>query len=73
MIKEVPKQVIEAYTRQLGEVQEAAIRLRNQKRLTPADLIRFATMMDIEFKGPVEEWSCGPMQLFNYFLAQRSY
>ena len=69
----LPQDIIQAYVTELGEVQEAAIRLRNDKRLTNANLVTLATMLDREFQKPMNEWTCTPMQLFNKFLVHSQY
>ena len=71
MKHKISNSIIKAYIIELNEVEEAAIRLRNEKRLTPYDLICLALMVEREFKKPIEEWKCTPMQLFNSFIAYR--
>lgn len=70
MIDDVPPAVERAFAREFEEVGTSAIKLRDQGKLTNGHLAVLATLIDREFKKPVSEWTCTPIQLFNSYLAQ---
>ena len=67
----MPQVISRCFMLEFEELATAAIKYRDQQRLTSGDLAVLATLIEREFSKPETEWTTTPLHFFNSFLNQR--